>query len=77
MYARPRECKHPQRLPSMSFSATTEYHRSSQPMNPLTRSRQRDLHKADKSTFTAVRCFAAWNPRLPTRGQTAEAIRAR
>jgi hypothetical protein len=41
MSARLGECKHPRRLPSLSFGATTESHRSSQPLLPLTRSRQR------------------------------------
>lgn len=42
VFARLNGCKHPPRLPSLSFGATTEYHRSDQPMSPLTRSRQPD-----------------------------------
>jgi hypothetical protein len=77
MFARLGECKHPRRLPSMSFGATTEYDRSGQPMNPLTRSRQPDLRKAGELTFAAVCCSAARKPRLPTRAQTTEAARSR
>jgi hypothetical protein len=44
-----RECKHPLRLPSLSFGATTEYHRSSQPLYPLTRAHRQLLHEAGAS----------------------------
>lgn len=49
MSARLGECKHSRRPPSLSFGATTEYHRSSQPLYPLTRSHRRPLHEAGES----------------------------
>jgi len=77
MSTRLRECKHSLRLPSLSFGATTEYHRSSQPLYPLTRSHQHHLHEAGEPMLAAVRCSTARNPRIPTRARTAEADRAR